>query len=511
MKNIFFLITALLILSSCTSKTVVNTDYSTNTFNTSYVKSNLEFLASDELEGREATSHAEKIASLFIVSELKKYGLMPFGDNGTYFQEISFSARKLNTESNVIFYNQNTSDTLWVGKEIVTQAYKSFDENFMNKRLPVVFGGFGITAEEFDYDDYTDVNPEGKIVIILSGEPYSENPDFFNGEENSKYNSPFDKVENARKRGASGVLIIPSDEYNNYWGILASRSTTESLGLSGDVGEVDIPVAMISQDAVSNLMSDQETTFESIKSALNEKDIPRAFELTKTASINFIIEDDTKTGKNVVALLPGNNPDLKNEYITIGAHYDHVGITDEKVYNGADDNGSGTTAVLEAARLLSERKANERPIVFILYTAEEKGLLGSQYFVENCGYTGDIITNINIDMTGRESIDTIHCIGSDRASGEFHEIIKLANAKTVNYFLDYSLSNTRLFRQSDHYSFASKDIPVVFLFDNMMIDLHKPEDDIDKINFNKICKTAHLAAGIGLEVANLDHKLAADK
>ena len=510
MKNSAALIVIAFILVSCAGSSSVNNYPGSDKFNTTYVKSNLEFLASDELEGREATSDAEKVASMFIATELKKYGLLPYGDDGSYFQNINFSAKKLDTTSNIIFYGDIKNDTLRIGEELATQPYKNFNEEYMNKPLPVLFGGYGITAEEFGYDDYTDVSPEGKIVIILSGEPYSENPEFFNGSENSKYSSPLSKVETAKNKGAAAVLIVPSDEYNSYWSILASRSTSEALGVQNVSEESGIPVAMISQQAVGRILTDQENTYELVKKTIEEKDIPRAFELNKKASVGLSIQSNAKSGRNVVALLPGNKPELENEIITIGAHYDHVGIMHDEIYNGADDNGSGTVTVLETARMLSELHTNDRPIVFLFYTAEEKGLLGSGYFVDSCGYTDKIITNINIDMTGRNSIDTIFCLGSDHISKEFDDIVKLANAESVNYFLDYSLSNTRLFRQSDHYSYAQKDIPVVFFFDNMMDDLHKPEDDVHKINFKKICKTAHLVTSIALRVTNLDHKLQID-
>ena len=380
----------------------------------------------------------------------------------------------------------------------------------MNTKLPVVFAGYGIVADEYDYDDYTYVDPKGKIVVIMPGEPYSENEDFFEGEKRSHYSSSFAKAAAAEEKGAAGVLVVPSDEYMAYWDMLAKRAVNESLSLENSTAEPGIPIVMISPNALRELLSDQEYTLEDIEQTIDAKEIPEAFELTKQASINLKTIGGGKKGRNVIALLPGSNPALSNEYVTVGAHYDHVGITDDEIYNGADDNGSGTVAVLEVARILSKQRNNERPVVFLFYTAEEKGLLGSRYFVDQGELTDDIMVNINVDMTGRGSIDTIFCIGSDRRSSEFDNLIKQANSESVNYFLDYSLSHTHLFRQSDHYSYAEKNIPVVFFFDNMHQDLHQPSDDVGKINFGKICKTAHLAAGIALDVANLDHKLVSD-
>lgn len=512
MKRIVSIFILTLFLASCSSINLIEHDYSSNTFDITHVKSNLEFLASDYLQGRDAASLSEKVASQFIAGELQKYGLQPFGDDGTYFQNITFNSRKISGNSKIVIYNSDSSITaLELGKDFATQAYRLFNPDFMDKRLPIVFAGYGIMADEYGYDDYSYIDPAGKIVIIMPGEPHSENEEFFKGEERTKYSSSFRKSETAKEKGAAGILIIPSDEYLAYWDMLAERSTKESLQLDNGGDETAIPAAMISHNTAAELLDGEEQSFEDILNTINNKDIPQAFELSKYAEINFEIIEEERSGRNVVALLPGTNPELDNEYITIGAHYDHVGVSGGEVYNGADDNGSGTVTVLESARTLSGERGNERPVLFILYTAEEKGLLGSKYFVNNCDYLDNIIANINIDMTGRGSIDSIHCIGSDRVSVEFDNIIKDANSESVNYCLDYSLSHTRLFRQSDHYSFAEQEIPVVFFFDNMRQDLHRPGDDVEKINFSKICKTAHLTSRIALKVANLDHTLYTDK
>ena len=217
----------------------------------------------------------------------------------------------------------------------------------------------------------------------------------------------------------------------------------------------------------------------------------------------------------MVGIIEGNDPVLKNEYVSFGAHYDHEGIHNGVVYNGADDDGSGTVAILETAKAFALSKQNKRSVVVFFHTGEEKGLLGSSYSANHISYINNIVANINIDMVGRESIDSIYCIGSDKLSTELHNIVEDANKETVNFYLDYSFDDPndpqRLYYRSDHINYARKGIPIVFFYDYMMQDYHKPTDDVDKINFEKILKTVKLVYNIGLEIANLDHRLVVDK
>lgn len=508
MKYIFSVF-ATVFLFACSSTNVFNYDYSSDQYDISHVKANLEFLASDQLEGRETASDAEKVASRFIVTELEKYGLKPFGDSGTFFQNINFVSRILRQDSKIVIFNEDNSVfNLNIGEDFLTQANRNFDSTTTGRTAKLVFASYGIAAREYEYDDYQDVDVNGKIVIVLSGEPFSENEDFFNGTRPSAYSHTLSKIITAQNKGAIGILMIPSEEMRSYWGMMKNFSMNESISVS-DIsdGNIKIPSGLISIEGLNKIFADEKKSFEQIEKLIKENEIPAAFELKKQASIILRAKENQKPGRNVVAILPGKNPSLQEQYVTIGAHYDHVGVIDGQIYNGADDNGSGTVSVLECARILSDVKANQRPIVFLFYTGEEKGLLGSEFFVDNSKIIDSVLVNINIDMTGRNGLDSIHCIGSDRVSKIFHDIIAKVNDETVQYILDYSLSDTRLFMQSDQYSFSKKNIPVVFFFDNMNNDLHKPSDDVEKINFDKICKTAHLSANIALEIANMSNKI----
>ena len=272
---------------------------------------------------------------------------------------------------------------------------------------------------------------------------------------------------------------------------------------------------MIGESCTEKLLAGEELSYKKINTMLKEKDYPYAFELKK--KFNYDIKPFAKilNGRNVIGLVEGTDPKLKNEYVVLSAHYDHIGTRGNIVNNGADDDGSGTVAILESAHLLAKAKENKRSIVILFNTGEEKGLLGSQFATENGSFMKEVVANINMDMVGRESIDSLHCIGSDKLSTEFAKIIKEENSKTVNFILDYKYDDpndrNRFYYRSDHYNFAKKGIPVVFFFDDMKVDYHKPTDDVEKINFEKILKAVKLSSSIAIHVANLDHKLVVDK
>ena len=511
MGKFFLFIAIAIFLSYCSSSTNLNTADNLKVNGVAFIKSNLEFLASDDLEGRNTATHSEEIASQYIASEFKKYGILPYGDSTTYFQDFNVIVSSFDEKSTIsVFGNNETADNeLRLGDDFISQNAHAFDKNLFGKQFPLVFAGFGITADEYDYDDYTNIDPAGKVVIVLWGEPYSEDENFFNGLQQTKYSSPFTKIASAMSKGAVGVLLIPNQQIISMWGMLQSMATGESVDYAGsdESGNKIIPAALITLNAAQKLFEGSGKILSNIQNEVEAHEIPEGFDLSRQVKFNFTINSEKKTVRNVVGIIEGSDPVLKNEYVTIGAHYDHVGISGGQIYNGADDNASGTVGVLEAARELLGLNKNKRSIIFILYTGEEKGLLGSNYFVNNFEKINDVVANINLDMVGRKGIDSIYCIGSDRTSRELDDLLKQVNERTVKFTLDYSLSSGNYFYQSDHYSYVRKNIPVVFFNDNMLADLHKPTDDYDKINCEKIYKTAELVKELALEIANLDHRL----
>jgi Zn-dependent M28 family amino/carboxypeptidase len=233
--------------------------------------------------------------------------------------------------------------------------------------------------------------------------------------------------------------------------------------------------------------------------------------------ITFDLKDNSKTkyAMNVVGIIEGNDPKLKNEFVLLSGHFDHVGVNNGVVFNGADDDGSGTVSVLETARILNENKLNKRSVIALFCTGEEKGLWGSSFAAENSTFIPNTVADINIDMDGREHPDSIYAIGSNKLSTEYYNLIRDVNSKTVKLGLGYKFDDPndkeRFFYRSDHYNFALKGIPIVFFFDDMKADYHKATDDVEKINFEKVLKVVKLSANVALKAANLNHRIVVDK
>jgi len=256
-------------------------------------------------------------------------------------------------------------------------------------------------------------------------------------------------------------------------------------------------------------------SFGSLIKAVDAYNAPDQFKLTKQIVLNYNYSASIVQARNVIGIIEGTDDKLKNQYVTFSAHYDHEGVVKGEIFNGADDNGSGTVTILEAARRLSLLKKNKRSILVIFHTGEEKGLLGSMYFTDNSSFMSDIVANINVDMVGREETDHIYCIGSDKLSMELFNLVEDVNRETAQYELDYKFNDpfdpNKYYYRSDHYNYAKHNIPIVFFYDHMTDDYHKPTDDVEKINFEKIEKCASLVTGLALRISNLDHKLTLDK
>ncbi len=228
--------------------------------------------------------------------------------------------------------------------------------------------------------------------------------------------------------------------------------------------------------------------------------------------------------ENVIAYLPGT--DLKEEFIVISAHYDHLGIIDGEIYNGADDDGSGTSALIEMARVFVQAKANgngpRRSVIFIAFAGEEKGLLGSAHYAKNPVFNlSQTVCDLNMDMIARvdkhyenDTSKYIYLIGADKLSTELHEISEANNKACCNFSIDYRYNDpkdiNRFYYRSDHYNFAKKGVPVIFYFRGIHNDYHEPEDDIEKINFTTIKSVSQLVFYTAWEIANKEQRLRVD-
>ncbi|MFA8342899.1 MAG: M28 family peptidase [Rhodothermaceae bacterium] len=474
--------------------------------NKKLVKANLEFLASDELEGREAATKGEKISSLYIAKEFEKYGVKPLGDDNTYYQNFELKTSKIIKSSTISF----GESVLSLKDDFLLFNRSGGDYIGTNK---CVFVGYGITAEEFEYDDYSDIDVKGKTVLIVNGEPYSESEAFFDGKERTKYSGYRYKVENAVKRGAKDIIFLPSskNEQSSYWYYLSLNVDREILQLNDNSEEAGPQILVLGYDALSKILNGEEVSYDEFMEYLNDNELPASFEFEKEISFDLKFENGTKVSRNVVGYVEGTDEKLKDKFITITAHYDHVGYkTPEEVFNGADDNGSGTVAVMEAARLLQENPV-KRSVIVCLFAAEEKGLLGSTYFVKNHSSMENTMVNVNLDMVGRGSVDTLFSIGESRLSSDLEEMVIKTDEDMTDFTIDLSETKNRLFYQSDHLNFHQSGIPCMFLNDMDFADLHKITDETEKISWPKLYKSIDFTYRLVKNLGNMESGLVLDK
>jgi hypothetical protein len=483
----------------------------------SYLKSNLEFLASDELEGREATTRGEKIAALYISEELEKYGVLPYGENGGYYQDFKMVVRNFSEESGIVLKFGESEKSLLDGKEFL-YSRKSFpDKDYNDKEYEIIFVGYGIISQEDNYDSYNGINVKNKVVIILDGVPKLHKNKILSRNAVQKFGkSTSAKTKIAANKGAVGVIVLPNDWIIDNWSSFSEWTVRKSFDLEEEIeltSETEnIPIIMLNEESSQLLFSEEKKNYEAIRNFSDQK--PGVFSLKTKIRFDYNVNWEIKTSRNIIGLIKGHDKEFSDEYVTIGAHYDHEGIKGGEIYYGADDNGSGTVAILEVARRLSHDQINKRPVLVIFHAAEEKGLKGSKYLTKHSDFIDSVIVHLNFDMVGRKSEDSIFCVGASKISSELGKLIEDINARTTRMVLDYTFDDPydpqRLYYRSDHYNYAKLGIPIAFFYDYMLVDYTKPTDTVDKINFVKLLKITDLAYNLVIAISNRDEKFKPD-
>jgi len=441
----------------------------------------VKYLSRDEMKGRGDGSPELDKAAEYIAAQFRSSGLRAMGDNKTYLQ-----AFQLTTGATIGKYNELElgGRKLRINEDFVPITFS----NSATFDAPLVFAGYGISAPELHYDDYQNVNATGKIVIVLRHEPQESDPKSpFDGANFTRHASFVNKAINAKQHGAQAIIYITDLNHEDEQVGAATRTEeTDDLG---------IPAAHAKRDFVISLLKTAGKDLSAIEKKIDSDLQPQSFDLADSrAHMRTDIVRTRKTVKNVVAAIPGSDPALQNEWVVIGAHYDHLGLGDRnslapsqigQIHHGADDNASGTSGVLEIARLAAKNKNEwKRSILFITFAGEELGLLGSSYFVNHPTIPlKDVVGMINMDMIGRLNNDRLF-FGGVGTSPSFKSWLEEFN-QSVHLQLDYSDSG---YGASDHTSFNSKKIPVLFFFSGLHTDYHKPSDTYDKINTNGAVK-----------------------
>jgi hypothetical protein len=438
-----------------------------------YMK-DVNFLASDEMQGRGSGSPELERAAEYIAAEFAAAGLTPAGENGTFFQSFEVTTGAVAGDNNQFGLGETAFRQ---GEDFVPILFSSTAEI----EAPLVFAGYGISAPELDYDDYADIDATGKIAVVLRHEPQEDDTESkFQGANFTRHASFVNKAINARLHGAVGVIFLTDPVHEDQEIGPATRQSEQ--------GDMNIPALHARRETLEGLFEAMGQDLGAIQEAIDEDLTPRSFDFAHaTATITTDIVRTRKTVRNVIGALEGSDPVLRDEWVVVGAHYDHLGLGDQsslapsqigEIHNGADDNASGTAGVMELARLAANDNRDwARSAMFMAFTAEEIGLLGSAHFADNPSVPiENINAMINMDMIGRISNDKLY-VGGVGTSPDYPEILEAANESGL--MLETSESG---YGASDHTSFNIKRIPVLFFFSGLHTDYHKPSDDADKIN-----------------------------
>lgn len=484
-------------------------------------------IASDEFEGRETTFRGQKLAAAYIASQFEENRLMPGGDSGSYYQHFPLVQATIGHESFLTTSTPaGTKDWTGFGRDYIPYA-SAADTTISGE---VEFVGYGINSTILKYSDYDSAKQyKGKIVLVLRGAPgENDSTSSFFGHKTA--GSAGAKRIYAQRSGAAAVLIVEEskgrtmeDAYKERLDDLIRGTVTIPQRLRSEM-----PMFSVSNNVANELLMSAGRTIEELKTRIDSSRTPIPLSLPGVhVTLNLRIHRKEKVSENVIGILFGSDSLLKNEFIVFSAHYDHVGknAVTQEIYNGADDDGSGTCAVIEASRAFaSMRERTKRSIIFLAVAGEEKGLLGSLYYTDHPAIPLEsTIADLNTDMIGRfdseheKRGDTnyVYIIGADKLSSELDSLSRRANDESVRLNLDYTYNDEsephQFYRRSDHYNFAKKKIPIIFYFDGEHADYHKPMDEVDRIDFDIYSKRAQLVFFTGWKLANAPRRPAVDK
>jgi len=437
------------------------------------------------MEGRETATAGQRKAAAYIESQFKQLGLLP-GNNGSY----------------QLYYNVYQDSLISTALEVNGQAFqlgKDFTINANDIPATMRFSEV-VLAGQNATDSLKNANLAGKLVLLTGNISLGRN---------SKGTALLSMLQS---KGAAGVLLVN----NNYLRSFANRrQQTINLFKKSIAPQLFFVSEAVARSIIGNDYDNATSGTTAIK--------------TYTADVLLDVKKTTKTlqSSDVIGLLPGT--DLKDQYLVISAHYDHLGKRgDSVIYYGADDDGSGTVSVLEMAKAFAKAKAAgkgpRRSIVFLANSGEEEGLWGSEYYTGHPTFPLDKTTaDLNIDMIGRidasrkqgDSTNYVYVVGDDKVSSDLHMISEAENKKYTKLELDYKFNDPndmqRIYYRSDHYNFAKNGVPIIFYYDGMLgADYHKPTDTPDKINYNLLAKRAQLVFYTAWNMANRNDMLKRD-
>ncbi len=489
------------------------------------LRDKVSYLSSDRFRGRGNGTEELDAAAEYIAYVFAEAGLEPVGNDG-FFQEFEVHRPDITAgETFVRVERDDGSETaLRVGADFVPFTMSPNGE----VTAPMTFAGYGIQFPEQGYDDLAGIDLQGRIAVVLESFPRDREADsVFNVLSDVDLSSVELKVQNVARRGAVGVILVQGPFSVNgtsvrYYAqsMRPGLSPRESvMDLAPGPGGPDIPVVIVAPGSSSELIRGLGDLQLSIDEGLR----PASTALPGTATIRVDMALNPYTARNVVARIPGSDPDLGEEAIVVGAHYDHDGSEGDRIWNGADDNASGTSALLELAEAFGSGPRPARSVILAAWAAEEKGMVGSRAYARNPAVPlENTVAMFQIDMIGRnehhpanpaegfeeelasENGNALNMIGSV-FSPDLRQVFEASNEDVgldLRFRYDYRAQN--LLRRSDHWTFLSQSIPAIFLFGGLHPDYHTPNDTADKINYEKIRKVVELVHGALEDIGNAE-------
>jgi hypothetical protein len=524
----------------------------------------LSYIASDQLQGRRVYEEGLGLAAAYIADHLKEWGVKPAGDDGSYFQVVKVLGVDSKSNSSVTVTVNGQTRTFKDGEGVTFQKNQGGKQTVTGA---AEFVGYGLASP--DRDDYKGRDVSGKIVIYLGRSPQGVTTRLLAGRGRNAIELQHAAASigpplqfGGRGRGSAATASAPATGANspaNQGTPSTTAAPAASRGGFGSQNLGDFQTAQRLDRKVPPQITAGDEFFEFIFSAAGvnytalkghaQAGDPLPPIALKNASITINVDADytvvqTRLTHNVVGEIEGTDPGLKGSYVLFGAHYDHVGYQqtpqpqggfggatpggcagqtrdtprpDDVINNGADDDGSGTVAVMAIAKAFATGAKPKRSVVFVWHAGEEAGLLGSRYMADYPEVPLDkVAAQLNIDMIGRNRCDrpseanTVYIVGSDRISTELHNLNEDANASlpkpmTMDYEMNDPLDPESIYTRSDHYSYAAKGIPIIFYTTGLHRDYHYVTDEVSKIEFPKMARIAQLVYTTGWKVANLDH------
>ncbi|MCS5615129.1 MAG: M28 family peptidase [Candidatus Marinimicrobia bacterium] len=459
----------------------------------------IKYLASDNLKGRLPGTPGSKLVIDYISKHWEAQGIEPAGTKG-YKQSFSFINNVSLGQRNMLRI-RNSRKQYIVQKDFIPIG--SSGNGSVNE--DVVFVGYGLDINDsLSWHDYANVDVQGKWVLLLLDGPDGDSPHSPYGRHKTLYN----KIIVARDHGAGGILFmnrLQTADDNNLR-TLEYRQSSSTAGL---------PVIQITHSLANEILINHDQSIAALRSKLDEQLTPLSFPVDCKVSANVNLKFGKETATNLIGFIEGNDPVLKDEYIIVGAHFDHLGLGGRRsgslnpdtliIHNGADDNASGTAGILELSyKFMSNRHLLKRSVLVICFDAEEKGLLGSKYYVKNPARNiSNTAMMVNMDMIGRLNDNPV-ILGGVGSSGNFVNIIAdVSNSHTLE--IETNMGGMD-FGRSDHASFYRENIPVLFFFTGAHEDYHKPTDDWDKIDYKGEKKILDFIYDLIIDVSQLEKK-----